>query len=76
MFESRGITHELTPPDTPQYNRVAERALGLLREKSIAILQMTVARSDRLRDEALNYASYDTSDVCVTSSVEGGTSTY
>ena len=75
MFESHGITHELTPPDTPQYKMVAERALGLLREKSIAMLQMTVATSDRLRDEALNYA-YDTSNMCVTSPVEGGTSTY
>ena len=28
----RSITDEHTPPDTPQYNGVAERALGLLRE--------------------------------------------
>ena len=31
--DGRSITHEHTPPDTPQYNGVAERALGLLRER-------------------------------------------
>ena len=35
--ERRSITHEHTPPDTPQYNGVAERALGLLREKVITL---------------------------------------
>ena len=34
VLDSQGITHEFTPPDTPQYNGGAERALGLLREKS------------------------------------------
>ena len=63
-------------PDTPQYNGVAERALGLLREKSTAMLQeVTVAASDRLWAEALNYAC-DMSNMCVTSSLEGGTSPY
>ena len=28
-LDSHGITHESTPPDTPQYNGVAEQALGL-----------------------------------------------
>ena len=28
-LDRRSITHEHTPPDTPQYNGVAERALGL-----------------------------------------------
>ena len=32
-LDRRSITYEHTPPDTPQYNGVAERALGLLREK-------------------------------------------
>ncbi|CAN0335182.1 unnamed protein product, partial [Ascophyllum nodosum] len=73
---SHGITHEFTPPGTPQYNGVAERALGLLREKSIAMLQeVTVAASDILWAEALNYAC-DMSNMCVTSSLEGGTSPY
>ena len=33
VLDSHDITHELTPPDTPQYNGVAERALGLLRKR-------------------------------------------
>ena len=31
-LDRRSITHEHTPPDTPQYNGVVERALGRLRE--------------------------------------------
>ena len=31
-LDRRSITHEHTPSDTPQYNEVTERALGLLRE--------------------------------------------
>ena len=76
VLDSFGINHEFTPPDTPQYNGVAERALGLLREKSIAMLQeMTVAASDRLWAEAMNYAC-DMSNMCVTSSLGGDTSPY
>ena len=78
VLDSHDITHELTPPITPQYNGVAERALGLLRKKYITLLQeMTVliAASDRLWAEALNYAC-DMSNMCVTSSLEGGTSPY
>ena len=76
VLDSHGITHEFTPSDTPQHNGVAERALGLLREKSIAMLQeVTVAASDRLWAEPLNYAC-DISNMCVTSSLEGGTSPY
>ena len=33
------IHYELPPPGTPQYIGVAERALGLLKEKSLAILE-------------------------------------
>ncbi|CAN0414389.1 unnamed protein product [Ascophyllum nodosum] len=76
VLDSHGITHEFTPPDTLQYNGVAERALGLLREKSIVMLQeMTGATSDRFWAEALNHAC-DMSNMCVTSSLEGGTSPY
>ena len=75
-LDSHGITHESTPPDTPQYNGVTERAFGLLREKSIAMLhEMAVAASDRLWAEALNYAC-DMSNMCVASSLEGDTSPY
>ena len=35
----RSITHEHTSLDTPQYNGVDERALGLLREKAIALME-------------------------------------
>ena len=35
----RSITHEHTPPDTPQYDGVTERALGLLREKAITLME-------------------------------------
>ena len=76
VLDSHGITHEFTSPDTPQYNGVAERALGLLRGKSIAMLQeMTVAASYRLWAEVLNYAC-DMSNMYVTSSLEGGTLLY
>ena len=38
-LDRRSITHEHTPPDTPQYNGVAERGVGLLREKSITLME-------------------------------------
>ena len=38
-LDRRSITHEHTPPDTPQYNGVAECALGLLREKAIILTE-------------------------------------
>ena len=38
-LDRRSITHEHTPPDTPQYNGVAERALEELREKAIAVTE-------------------------------------
>ena len=38
-LDRRSITHEHTPPDTLQYNGVAERALGLLREKAIILME-------------------------------------
>ena len=38
-LDRRSITHEHTPPDTPQYNGVAERALGYLREKTITLIE-------------------------------------
>ena len=38
-LDRRSITHEHTPPDTPQYNGTAERALGLSREKAIILMK-------------------------------------
>ena len=76
VLDSHDITHEFTPPDTPKYKGVAERALGLLREMSNAMLQeMTMAASHRLWAEVLNHA-WDMSYMCVTSPLEGNTSPY
>ena len=33
------IPHEHTPPHTPQYKGMSERALGLLVEKAIALME-------------------------------------
>ena len=38
-LDRHSITHEHTPPDTPQYNGVAERALGFLREKATILME-------------------------------------
>ena len=38
-LDRRSITHAHTPPDTPQYNEVAKRALGLLREEAIILME-------------------------------------
>lgn len=47
------ITYQLTPPDTSQYNGVADRALGLLREKTTALKkQGTGASIERFWAEA------------------------
>ena len=52
-----GIKRETTPPHTPQHYGVAERALGLLRDKTVALLRgMIAGKSDRLWTEAMNDA--------------------
>ena len=38
-LDRRSITSEHTPPDMPQYTGVAERALRLLREKAITLME-------------------------------------
>ena len=38
-LDRRSITHQQTPPETPQYNRMAVRVLKLLREKAIAVME-------------------------------------
>ena len=38
-LDRHSITHEHTPPDTPQYNGVADRALKLFREKAIILME-------------------------------------
>ena len=39
FLSERGIKRENTPPHTPQYNGVAEGALGILRDKAVALLR-------------------------------------
>ena len=63
------IKRKTTPPHTPQYNGVVERALGLLRDKTVALLRgMTAGKSDRLWAEAMNYA-WEMSNRCTTTSL-------
>ena len=38
LLAELGIKPERTPPNTPQYNGVAERTLGLLLDKTVALL--------------------------------------
>ena len=39
LLNNLGIKHKKTPPHTPQYNGVAKRALGILRDKTVALLR-------------------------------------
>ena len=75
----RSITDEHTPPDTPQYNGVAERALGLLREKEIILMEelddaINVPR-EKLWAQAMLFA-YDVTNKSVTTSTDGGKSPF
>ena len=78
-LDRRSITHEHTPPDTPQYNGVAERALGLLREKAVILMEesddvINVLR-EKLWAQAMLFA-YDFTNKSVTTSTDGGKSPY
>ena len=78
-LDRRSITHEHTPPDTPQYNGVAERALGLLREKAIILMEeldnvINVPR-EKLWAQAMLFACDDTNK-SVTTLMDGGKSPY
>ena len=78
-LDRRSITHEHTPPDTPQYNGVAERALGLLREKAIILMEelddvINVPR-EKLWAQAMLFAC-DVTNKSVTTSTDGGKSPY
>ncbi|CAN0270740.1 unnamed protein product [Ascophyllum nodosum] len=56
LLKELGIKRKRTLPHTPQYNGVVERALGLLRDKTVVLLRgMTAGKSDRLWTEAMNY---------------------
>ena len=78
-LDRRSITHEHTPPDTPQYNGVAERALGLLREKAIILMEelddvINVPR-EKLWAQAMLFAC-DVTNKSVTTSTNEGKSPY
>ena len=78
-LDRRSITHEHTPPDTPQYNGVAERTLGLLREKAITLMEelddvINVPR-EKLWAQPIIFAC-DVTNKLVTTSADGGKSQY
>ena len=78
-LDRRSITHEHTPPDAPQYNGVAERALGFLREKAIILMEelddvINVPR-EMLWAQAMLFAG-DVTNKSITTSTDGGKSTY
>ena len=78
-LDRRSNTHEHTPSDTPQYNGVAERALGLLREKAITLMKelydvINVPR-EKLWAQAMLFAC-DVTNKSITTSTDGGKSLY
>ena len=78
-LDRRSITHEHAPPDTPQYNGVAERALGLLREKATILMEelddVIDVRRKKLWAQAVLFAC-DVTNKSVTTSTDGGKSPY
>lgn len=57
LLTEHGIRHEVTAPDTPRFNGVAERAFSLQSEKTIAILETSKEAGDKiLWAEAMNFA--------------------
>ena len=76
FLKELGIKRETTPPHTSQYNGVVERALGLRRNKAVALLRgMTASKGDPLWVEAMNYA-FEMSNHCTTTSPNLGVSPY
>ncbi|CAM9779209.1 unnamed protein product, partial [Ascophyllum nodosum] len=78
-LDRRSITYEHTPPDMPQYNGVAERALGRLREKAITLMEelddvINVPR-EKLWAQAMLFAC-NVTNKSVTTSTDGGKSPY
>ena len=78
-LDRRSITHEYIPPDTPQYNGVAKRPLGRLREKAITLTEelddvINVPR-EKLWAQAILFAC-DVTNKSVTTSTDGGKSPY
>ena len=56
FLDELGIRHERTPPYTPRYNGLAERTLGRLRDKTVALLGgVTESASGHLWVQAMAY---------------------
>ena len=76
LLKVLGIKREATPPHIPQYNGVVERALGLLRDKTMVLLRsMTTGKSNRLWAEVMNYAC-EMSNRCTAVSLNPGVFPY
>ena len=76
LLAELGIKHERTPPYTPQYNGVAERTLGLLRDRTVALLRgVAEGASERVWAGVVAYAC-DVSNKCVTDSVDHDNTPY
>ena len=78
-LDLRSITLEHTPPDTPQYNGVAERELGLLREKAVILMEelddVINVPQEKLWAQAVLFAC-DVTNKSVATSTDGGKSPY
>lgn len=76
MMNDLGSTHEHTAPGTPQWNRVAERALGLLKERNVAMLEkMSEGGTHKLWAAAMSISG-DPGNACVTTANMDGTPAY
>ena len=76
LLKELGIKRDTTPPHTPQHNGFVDRALGLLRDNTVALLRgMIAGKSGRRWAEAMNYA-YKMSNCCTTTSLNPGVSPY
>ena len=70
------MKRKTTPPHISQYNGVVERALRLLRDKTVALLRGMIAdKSDRLWAETMNYAC-EMSNRCTTTSLNSGSDNF
>ena len=75
-----GIRHQHTPPDMPKCNGVAKQWIGLLRQKTVALLGdlenlAAGLRNERYCAEAWNYST-DVTNMCATTSIANGIALY